>query len=108
MTTPARGLTLFDAARAMGVPFTKETNPQDKEITVNGFKFHYLDWGNENAPVMLLLHGRTNSAHTWDFTALAFHERFNVIWCARHCCNFFFFAVIYNILKIALTKFYIL
>lgn len=79
MTTPARGLTLFDAARAMGVPFTKETSPQDKEITVSGFKFHYLDWGNENAPVMLLLHGRTNSAHTWDFTALAFHERFNVI-----------------------------
>ncbi|MBI4339249.1 MAG: alpha/beta hydrolase [Chloroflexi bacterium] len=79
MTTPAGGLSLFDAARAMGVPFTTEVSPSDGEVVVRGFKFHYLDWGNQTRPPMVLLHGRTNAAHTWDFTALAFQDRFHVL-----------------------------
>ena len=53
--------------------------PQDQIVDVDGFKMHYLDWGNEDKPPMLLLHGRTQLAHSWDFTALAFHEDFHVI-----------------------------
>ncbi|MBI2170772.1 MAG: alpha/beta hydrolase [Chloroflexi bacterium] len=79
MTTPVGGLSLFDAARAMGVPFTKEVSPSDQEVKVGGFKFHYLDWGNQAMPTLVLLHGRTNSAHTWDFTALACCDAFHVL-----------------------------
>ncbi len=79
MTTSTGGLTLYDAARAMGVIFTTEASPTDREMRVNGLRFHYLDWGNEDKPPMLLLHGRTLSAHSWDFTALAFHDEFHVI-----------------------------
>ena len=73
------GLSLYDAARAMGIVFTTEAVPTDREVHVNGIRLHYLDWGNEDKPPMLLLHGRTNSAHTWDFTSLAFHDSFHVM-----------------------------
>ena len=73
------GLSLYDAARAMGVVFTTEAVPTDREVPVNGVRLHYLDWGNEDKPPMLLLHGQTNSAHAWDFAALAFHDDFHVI-----------------------------
>ena len=79
MTTPQGGLTLHDAARAMGVIFTTEASPTDREVQVNGINIHYLDWCNDDKPPMLLLHGRTNSAHTWDFTSLAFHDSFHVM-----------------------------
>ncbi|MBI4202505.1 MAG: alpha/beta hydrolase [Chloroflexi bacterium] len=79
MSTAQRGLSLYDAARAMGVIFTSEAKPTDRYVTVNRLKLHYLDWGNDGKLPMLLLHGRTNSAHTWDFTALAFHDSFHVI-----------------------------
>ena len=79
MTTPQGGMTLHDAARAMGVTFTIEASPTDREVQANGINFHYLDWGNDDKPPMILLHGRTNSAHTWDFTSLAFHDSFHVI-----------------------------
>lgn len=79
MTTPQGGMTLHDAARAMGVIFTTDASPEDREVQVNGINIHYLDWGNDDKPPMLLLHGRTNSAHTWDFTSLAFHDNFHVI-----------------------------
>ncbi|MBI4203339.1 MAG: alpha/beta hydrolase [Chloroflexi bacterium] len=79
MTTSTGGLTLFDAARAMDVPFTKEVTPADKEVNARGFKFHYLDWGNESRPPLVLWHGRTNAAHTWDFTALACCQDYHIL-----------------------------
>ena len=79
MPTPTTGLSLYDAARAMGVIFTTEARPTDKEVHVNRLRLHYLDWGNEDKPTMLLLHGRIQSAHSWDFTSLAFHDEFHVI-----------------------------
>ena len=41
--------------------------PQDKFVTANSLKLHYLDWGNPDAPPMLLLHGLCGNAHYWDF-----------------------------------------
>ena len=72
-------LTLYEAARRMGVIFEEEATPTEKDIEINGIKLSYLDWGNEDKQTMLLLHGRTNSAHTWDFTSLAFHANYHVI-----------------------------
>ena len=79
MATSGGGLSLYDAARAMDVIFTEEAEPQDRTVVANGVELHYLDWGNEDKPAMLLLHGRTQSAHSWDFTSLAFHDDYHVI-----------------------------
>ena len=74
-----QGLSLYDAARAMGVPFEAETVPRDRFTSANGLRFHYLEWGDPANPAMLLLHGFAQTCHSWDFIALAFSHRFHVI-----------------------------
>jgi pimeloyl-ACP methyl ester carboxylesterase len=80
--TPAEsvgGMNLFDAARAAGITFTSEFLPADKFIEANGMRLHYLDWGNPDRPDMLLLHGGAQSAHSWDFFALAMRDHFHIV-----------------------------
>jgi pimeloyl-ACP methyl ester carboxylesterase len=70
---------VFDAARAAGVTFTAEVLPEDKFVQANGMRLHYLDWGNHDKPKMLLLHGGAQSAHSWDFFALAMRDHFHIV-----------------------------
>lgn len=81
MTTQAanQGLSLHDAARAMGVRFANDNMPQDKFVTANGMRFHYLEWGSAANPPMLLLHGFAQTCHSWDFVALGFSDDCRVI-----------------------------
>ena len=81
MTTQAanQGLSLHDAARAMGVRFANDNAPQDKFVTANGMRFHYLEWGSAANPPMLLLHGFAQTCHSWDFVALGFSDDYRVI-----------------------------
>ena len=37
--------------------------------TLNGMKFHYLDWGTAGRDPILLLHGGAQTAHSWDEVA---------------------------------------
>ena len=73
------GLSLHDAARSVGITFTCEWTPNSNFIEANGLKFHYLEWGNPNNPVLFLLHGFAQQAHSWDFVALSFADRYRVI-----------------------------
>lgn len=75
----SRGLSLHDAARAMGVTFAEETVPEDGFIDVNDTRFHYLEWGQPSSPPMLLLHGFAQTCHSWDFVSLSLCDRFRVI-----------------------------
>ena len=42
-------------------------------------KLHYLDWGNESAPHMLLIHGIHDHCHTWDWVAQTMCSAFHVV-----------------------------
>lgn len=42
-------------------------------------RLHYADWGNRDAPAMLLVHGVQDHCHTWDWFAEAFAERYHVL-----------------------------
>lgn len=42
---------------------------EDRFIIVNNVKLHYLDWGNEAMPPVLLLSGTRGCAHDWDYLA---------------------------------------
>jgi esterase len=53
--------------------------PEDKFVTLNGLRFHYLDWGNEAKPALVLLHGFTSHAHSWDTFARSVAERYHVV-----------------------------
>ena len=80
-TSPEAGqaLTLYDAARQMGVPFNQENEPADRFIQVNGMSFHYLEWGDAGLPTVLMLHGSAQQAHSWDFVSLALSDKYHVL-----------------------------
>ena len=44
-----------------------------------GLKLHYLDWGNEAAPLLLLVHGMRDHAHSWDWVARELRHEWHVI-----------------------------
>lgn len=73
------GMTVFDAARAIGIDVKEDVVPEDKFVTANGLKLHYLDWGNPSKPKMLLLHGGAQTAHSWDFFALGMRNEYHII-----------------------------
>ena len=41
----------------------------DRSLTVNGLRLHFLDWGSEAKPALILLHGISKHAHTFDHIA---------------------------------------
>lgn len=52
---------------------------QDRFVTVNGLRLHYLDWGTEGKPPFIMLHGGSAYAHWWDLVAPAFADDFHVL-----------------------------
>jgi pimeloyl-ACP methyl ester carboxylesterase len=42
---------------------------RDGSATLNGLRFHFLDWGTAGEPPLLLLHGGAQTAHSWDEVA---------------------------------------
>jgi pimeloyl-ACP methyl ester carboxylesterase len=79
MASHSLGLTLHEAARQKGVPFTQENEPVDKQVQVHGMSFHYLEWGNPARPTILMLHGGSQQAHSWDFVSLPLSEQYHII-----------------------------
>ena len=79
MASHSLGLSLHEAARSMGVPFTQENEPEDRTVTANGMNFHYLEWGDPANPTLVMLHGVSQQAHSWDFVSLALSPDYHVI-----------------------------
>ncbi|MBI4234261.1 MAG: alpha/beta hydrolase [Chloroflexi bacterium] len=73
------GLHLLEAARLSGTTVAEPREAQDRYVVANGLRLHYLDWGGDGKPWMLCLHGGSQNAHMWDFTALAFCDRYHII-----------------------------
>jgi pimeloyl-ACP methyl ester carboxylesterase len=53
--------------------------PEDRFVTVNGLRLHYLDWGNSSKPPMVMVHGIGRVAHTFDHIAPSFTADYHVI-----------------------------
>ena len=51
----------------------------DGFVKVNGLRIHYVDWGNEAAQPLIMLHGLRSFAHNWDRVAEAFRDRYHVM-----------------------------
>ena len=52
---------------------------QDRWITVNGLRLHYLDWGTDGKQPFLMLHGIGRVAHTFDHIAPLFRNDYHVM-----------------------------
>ena len=79
MASHSLGLSLHQAARQKGVPFTLENTPADRFQPVHGMNFHYLEWGTPGQPVILMLHGGGQQAHSWDFISLPLAESYHIL-----------------------------
>ena len=79
MASHSMGLSLHDAARQVGVPFTVENEPVDRYIKVNDLNLHYLEWGDPSSPAIMMLHGIQQQAHSWDFISLPLSVDYHVI-----------------------------
>ena len=42
-------------------------------------RLHYVDWGNDDAPPLLLVHGGRDHCRNWDWVAAALRDRYHVI-----------------------------
>lgn len=67
------------AAKAAGLKPTAILQPTDHWVSLNGIRFHYLDWGNPHLPHVVLLHGGSLTAHTWDMAALVLRDRYHLV-----------------------------
>ena len=67
------------AARAAGIAPPAIVQPTDHEVRLGGLRFHYVDWGNAHLPHVVLLHGGSLTAHTWDMTALLLRDRYHLV-----------------------------
>ncbi len=53
--------------------------PVSKFYTSQRLRLHYADWGNENKPLLLLIHGGMDHARSWDRTAMELRNDFHVV-----------------------------
>ena len=42
-------------------------------------RLHYVDWGNEGAPLLLLIHGGRDHARSWDWVARELRQDFHIV-----------------------------
>jgi pimeloyl-ACP methyl ester carboxylesterase len=46
-----------------------EPRVRDETVTLDGLRFHYRDWGEPDAPPLVLLHAYLQHARSWDTVA---------------------------------------
>jgi pimeloyl-ACP methyl ester carboxylesterase len=51
----------------------------DRFTTLNGLRAHYVEWGDPQAPPIVLLHGLRSYARTWEPVAAALADRYRLI-----------------------------
>jgi pimeloyl-ACP methyl ester carboxylesterase len=51
----------------------------DRTVTANGLRIHYLEWGSAAKPTLILLHGISKHAHTFDHIAVDFARDYHVL-----------------------------
>lgn len=58
---------------------TLHTGPASRVFFSQRLKLHYVDWGNAQAPPLLLLHGGRDHCRNWDWVAEALQPHYHVI-----------------------------
>ena len=53
--------------------------PTSQSLISQRTRLHYVDWGNPDAPPLILLHGGRDHARSWDWTAQALRNDWHVI-----------------------------
>ena len=75
-------IAILSASLILAQPTRQPANPagfEDRYITVNGIRLHYLDWGSAGKQPFIMLHGISRVAHQFDHLAPRFKNDYHVI-----------------------------
>ncbi len=53
--------------------------PESRFYTSQNLRLHYVDWGNADAPTLLLIHGGRDHCRSWDLIARALQPHYHVV-----------------------------
>src|SRR5437016_6379304 len=66
-------------AQAAQRPAAASPGYEDRYLTVNGIRLHYLDWGSNGKTPFIMLHGISRIAHQFDHLAPLFKNDYHVM-----------------------------
>ncbi|TAL04064.1 MAG: alpha/beta hydrolase, partial [Rhodospirillaceae bacterium] len=58
---------------------TSSSGPTSHVYFSQRLRLHYVDWGNHDAPPLLLIHGGRDHCRNWDWVAQALRDDFHII-----------------------------
>ncbi len=70
---------LLASAADLGIPHARDVPYRSCNIVLRQMRFHFLAWGHEDAPAIVLLHGGHQSAHSWDLVSLHLAQKYRVL-----------------------------
>ena len=79
MTGTDEFASLLASAADLAIPHASTVRYTSANIVLRQHRFHLLEWGEADAPSILLLHGGHQSAHSWDLVSLSLARRFRVL-----------------------------
>ena len=56
-----------------------KASPTSHNYFSQRLRLHYLDWGNPDAPPLLLVHGNRDHCHNWDWVAQELCSEYHII-----------------------------
>ncbi len=65
---------------------TRREGPSSQFFVSQRLRLHYVDWGNEDAPPLVLVHGGRDHCRNWDWVAERLRNDWHVLapdWRAR-------------------------
>lgn len=57
----------------------EKASPTSHSYYSQRLRLHYLDWGNPDAPPLLLVHGNRDHCHNWDWVAQELRDEYHII-----------------------------
>jgi esterase len=69
---------LLESAADLGIPHEPPVRYVSRQTVLRGMRFHFTEWGDPDAPPVLMLHGGNQSSHSWDLVSLHLSNRFHV------------------------------
>jgi len=78
MSSGAELASLMTSAADLGIAHRPAVRYHSNNVLLRHQRFHYLQWGDPDAPPLLFLHGSNQSAHSFDLVSLHLADRFCV------------------------------
>jgi pimeloyl-ACP methyl ester carboxylesterase len=79
MTETDEFRSLLASAADLGISHSPDVSYRSCNIVLRRQRFHYLEWGEPDAPPVVLLHGGHQSAHSWDLVSLHLAQHYHVL-----------------------------